>query len=185
MTRYRFTLDEDRTVYPAEGFDPSWNGWASPIVTRETLCALIAGEDPDGQHLTLSFAGATATLYIRRPDATHQFAPTVLKPDPAGLYHLAPLGWTFHVLDNTNTPSGHPGPATGFTATWTMDFEDAATPQDAARSARAAQTAHGSLATVFTITDNATGQKYLIDLLTDDQPDTYPVASPAADDGGR
>lgn len=94
MTAAFFGLDGGRHRYPAQGFDSPWNGWATPIVTRHTLQSLVAAEDPDGQRLTLSFRGATATLTIHDHD-TDQDA-TVLAPDDHGHYHLVALGWTFY-----------------------------------------------------------------------------------------
>lgn len=85
-----FALDAGLHTYPAAGFDIPWNGWATPIVSRATLCALIANEDPLGQRLTLEFDGTIATVADRDPAGRHTDAVTLV-PDADGLYHLVAL----------------------------------------------------------------------------------------------
>ncbi len=89
-----FVLDATPPVdrrWRAVAFGTPWNGWATPIVTRETLqetlddLAVAWGYpvgriDPDG----------TLTVFADEPDDT-----ITVRPDDGGLYHLYHLGWTF------------------------------------------------------------------------------------------
>lgn len=51
-----------------------------------------------------------------------------------------------------------------YLVTWEIDAFDADTPMDAALQARAAQIRPGTIATVFTATNKATGASFRIDL---------------------
>ena len=158
-----FALDAGLHTYPAAGFDIPWNGWATPIVSRATLCALIANEDPLGQRLTLEFDGTIATVADRDPAGRHTDAVTLV-PDADGLYHLVALGWTFHQIEERPQRDQFATPECRYTVPWQIDALDATTPVEAAQFARDAQTRPQTTATVFTVTDTTTGQHHLVDL---------------------
>ncbi len=91
-----FTLDSSPHLkWHAERFEEPWNGWATPVVTRETLANLFAdltdGDDSPG---TVQEDGR-ALVYM--PD--YEDGDYFIEPDGDGLYHLAELGWTFDQLD--------------------------------------------------------------------------------------
>jgi hypothetical protein len=91
-----FTLDGlayQDTRWHARWFEEPWNGWACPVVTRQTLDNLIN----DLTLLNNSVPGcvdAAGVLTMYR-DPGNDGEHTVVEPDDAGLYHLYDLGWCF------------------------------------------------------------------------------------------
>ncbi|KXP13896.1 hypothetical protein [Tsukamurella pseudospumae] len=95
---HRFSMDgwyDTTDLYFCYGFDAPWNGWATPIVDRETLERVIA--TTEGGH-TLSWNGDTALVHHVELDET-----TPLAPDTDGRFHLRDLGWTFDEVTERNS----------------------------------------------------------------------------------
>ncbi|QFG10451.1 hypothetical protein KIV65_gp16 [Mycobacterium phage Anthony] len=95
----QFSLDGGKTNYDAVSYGRPWNGWATPVVTRETLERLAATEGNNGQYVSLSFDGDTATL-IELADEWRNECRFVLFPDESGYYDLSYLGWTFYKVED-------------------------------------------------------------------------------------
>ena len=90
-----FALDSDPSMkWHAERFEEPWNGWAAPVVTRETAENLFEDLEPLGNPGTVG-ADGVITVY-RDPDDDGDYE---IWPDDAGLYHLVELGWTFIRVD--------------------------------------------------------------------------------------
>ncbi len=79
----------------AERFEEPWNGWATPVVTRETLRNLFA-DLTDGDHSPGTVRPDGQAL-IHMPD--YDDGDYLIEPDDAGLYHLYELGWCFDEVD--------------------------------------------------------------------------------------
>ena len=88
-TPKHFSLN-DGPILPAGGFGAPWNGFATPIVTRETAEAIVVGSE---EFVSFDF-DANGVLTVTEPHADED-NPVVIVPDAAGLYALAPLGWVF------------------------------------------------------------------------------------------
>lgn len=90
-----FALDADPAMrWRAERFEEPWNGWATPVVTRETMENLFSDLEPRGKPGTVGHDG-TITVY-RGPDDDGEYE---IRPDDVGMYHLAELGWMFIEVD--------------------------------------------------------------------------------------
>ena len=88
-----FTLDglaHTSRRWHAERFEHPWNGWATPVVTRETLQNLIEDLADDGDAVGRIGSDGAFTVFAEDPDDN-----CVVRPAPDGLYHLVELGWTF------------------------------------------------------------------------------------------
>lgn len=99
-TPQRFTIDGWSNRYDAVSYGEPWNGWATPVVTRETLQQVVAGEDPDGEWMTLTFDDNGVATLITGDDIESDIDPAELRPDADGNYDLFELGWTFTRVDN-------------------------------------------------------------------------------------
>ena len=83
-----FHLDGvDERSWDCVDFDEPWNGWATPVVTRDVLVDVLHAlgweiEDVFGLILATDPAD---------PSVTEQVEPS----DQTGLYRLGQLGWTF------------------------------------------------------------------------------------------
>ena len=89
----RFCLDADPDInWPAEQFGPSWNGWDTPKVTRDTLVFLLLHviADEQGSYRGFAISGAGAASIIDVEDHVDS-----INPNADGLYDLTGLGWTF------------------------------------------------------------------------------------------
>ena len=91
-----FTLDSSPHLkWHAERFEEPWNGWATPVVTRQTLENLFADlADGDDSPCAVQEDGR---VLVYMPD--YEDGDYFIEPDGDGLYHLAELGWTFDQLD--------------------------------------------------------------------------------------
>jgi len=96
-----FTMDFYSKAYPAMAYGPHWNGWLTPVVSRETFEKMVRNEysDPgDELYFTLSFDdNGVATFTEGGPDSdsyTHKIA-----PNEDGGYDLSCLGWCFDEAD--------------------------------------------------------------------------------------
>ena len=74
-------------AFTCEGFDRPWNGWATPVVTREQLQELVDVEND------LSVTADGHLVYVSPDYALDDIF--VIHPDEKGLYHLVDLGWCF------------------------------------------------------------------------------------------
>ncbi len=76
----------------AERFEEPWNGWATPVVTRETLANLLEDmRQHSGSALGVINRSGVVTLFHDEADGGNQ----TVHPDHDGLYHLYEFGWTF------------------------------------------------------------------------------------------
>lgn len=92
--------DPERDLIPAFGFDAfpdhpflaveygeDWNGWATPVVTRETLADVLAALE-----LAHRWEGSTAVLEIEDYEDR-------IEARADGLYDLAQAGWTVQQVE--------------------------------------------------------------------------------------
>lgn len=88
--------DWDPTVHPCTSFDEPWNGWATPVVTRDQLQHLadrwdaVRADCPDIAQLDMS---GPAPVLIDH--GSNGLEPYTLNPGADGLFHLAEFGFTF------------------------------------------------------------------------------------------
>lgn len=77
-----FTINgfEPGHVWPAVGFGQPWNGWATPVVTREVLESVIAATE--GESVNIS-------------EGTAVIGGEKLRADADGSYDLGQIGWCF------------------------------------------------------------------------------------------
>ncbi|WPH57874.1 hypothetical protein [Mycobacterium phage WXIN] len=95
----RFALDASpQNVYDAVRFGPRWNGWATPVVTRETLIALAANETAAGYPVHVGWLGPSAVVTILAGDGYDQSV-YVVPATEDGLLDLGELSWTFFRVD--------------------------------------------------------------------------------------
>ncbi|MCF3940695.1 hypothetical protein [Gordonia tangerina] len=82
-----FTIDgfEAEHVWTAVSYGRPWNGWATPVVTREVLESVIAAAEGE----TLAFVENVAVITGDK-----------LKPDINGHYDLGQIGWCFVQTDH-------------------------------------------------------------------------------------
>lgn len=81
-----FSIDgfERQQVWTAVSYGRPWNGWATPVVTREVLESVIAAAEGG----SLYFIETTAVISGDR-----------LRPDADGYYDLGQIGWCFVETD--------------------------------------------------------------------------------------
>lgn len=102
----RFACDMWQADYEAIAYGRPWNGWATPIVTRETLATMFATEDPSGKWMSVAFNEAGVAHIIEGDDVESDRYEYDLAPDERGGYDLGVLGWTFDTIDSdTNAPA--------------------------------------------------------------------------------
>lgn len=87
-----FTIDGlEGYSWHAEAFGARWNGWATPIVTRQTLQNMIDDlAEIDGKPFAEIQPGNELLVYGEEPADSYAVA-----PNGAGEYALHILGWTF------------------------------------------------------------------------------------------
>lgn len=91
-----FGLDGlDGLRWHAERFEEPWNGWATPVVTRQTLENLV--EDLSGLGGVPGMVSADGSLTVFREEADD--GDFEIRPGGDGLYHLYELGWCFVEFD--------------------------------------------------------------------------------------
>lgn len=110
MTTARYIEDWDDTPHPCESFDEPWNGWATPVVTRDQLASLANRWDAiartDSECHTIDMSGPVPIVHDNYdPDN----APYPLHPWADGLFHLSELGLTLWEI----TPEWPEDQATG------------------------------------------------------------------------
>lgn len=97
---HTFTLDGSAHIYEAVSFGPRWNGWVTPVVTRDTLIELIDNEGDHGKYLHLGWYGPTAIVtMLEAGGSDQQIYP--LGELSGGLFDLGELGWTFFTPNET------------------------------------------------------------------------------------
>lgn len=83
------------TLYEAVGFGRTWNGWATPIVTREVLAQVIA----DAPGFRVSFHPESGIAQIDTDQETGRWQRyAAVTPELRGgvkAYDLGGVGWTF------------------------------------------------------------------------------------------
>ena len=88
-----FTLDglaHAGMRWHAERFEEPWNGWATPVVTGQTLRNLIDDLAADDNLVGRIEDNGSFTVFAEDPGDNYD-----VHPDADGLYHLYELGWTF------------------------------------------------------------------------------------------
>jgi len=89
------------TLYDAVGFGRTWNGWATPVITREVLAQVIA----DAPGFRARFHAESGVAQIDTDQETGRWPRyAVIAPELRGgvqAYALQGLGWTF--LQATDT----------------------------------------------------------------------------------
>ncbi|MGB3696267.1 MAG: hypothetical protein WBA05_02430 [Gordonia sp. (in: high G+C Gram-positive bacteria)] len=91
-----FTIDSNPHLkWHAERFEEPWNGWVTPVVTRETLENLFA-DLADGDY-SPGAVQEDGCVLVYMPD--YDDGDYYIEPDADGLYHLVELGWTFDKCD--------------------------------------------------------------------------------------
>lgn len=78
-------------VFPSVSLGSPWNGWATPVVTREVAERIAEFLEEEGALCSLTFDGDTAVVRDLEGDQ----ADDVLTPSPEGHYDLGGLGWMF------------------------------------------------------------------------------------------
>lgn len=85
--------------WPALRFGPHWNGWASPVVTRDVLeQVLLASGEPHIWRGEIAWLG-TPAADLESVDEPEFWDP--ISPEVDGTYNLRSLGWTFVVADQS------------------------------------------------------------------------------------
>ena len=83
-------------IWECFGFDAPWNGWASPIVDRETVIDLL--EDAGWWYRTEG-----ESIFLASEETTDDEEIVMLQQDDEAHYHLRDLGWTFMEAKAYNT----------------------------------------------------------------------------------
>jgi hypothetical protein len=94
------TGDEE---YQAVAFGARWNGWATPIVTREVFQAFVDQAGNHGEYCALQFYGVAAVfteLEAMGSDQYVHYITPISKGPHAGAYDLGVLGWCFYRTDD-------------------------------------------------------------------------------------
>jgi len=94
MTEMKFIEDWDPdTEYDAVSFGPRWNGWATPVVTKETLVKMgerYAAEGGNAEGLwELTWDGDTAVWSFEPEDSWR------MEPNQDGNYDLGQMGFCY------------------------------------------------------------------------------------------
>lgn len=97
MEDSRFTIEplEETHSWPAERFGEPWNGFATPVVTRETLADLLQSLG-EGYRWEEDTAVVWSTIDLAPGEEPEE--EDRLTPDFDGLYDLGELGWVFFTL---------------------------------------------------------------------------------------
>lgn len=90
----RFGLDAYDAQWQAVRFGAPWNGFATPVVSKTTMCAILAtvsdGHRWDGDTVVL-----WPTIDLSADDEPDAETESRVVPDADGNYDLGVLGWTF------------------------------------------------------------------------------------------
>lgn len=98
----KFTLDFVDTTWEAVSYGPTWNGWVTPVVTRDTLqdlfdCATGGALEGDPVLSVVWHTNGTAMITEPFGEETMYYE---IAPDADGHYDLAAMGWTFDYADD-------------------------------------------------------------------------------------
>lgn len=88
---FSIDVDDPLAIFEAEGFAAPWTGWATPVVTRETLAEFIGCLEGHA----LEWAGDVAR--ITYDDDVE--GPFDIHPDANGFYPMAEGGWCLDRVD--------------------------------------------------------------------------------------
>lgn len=101
------TLTAWEVAYPAVRYGKPWNGWATPVVTKQVLAALVARNQfcrvsgmPDLDRM--EWVGHTVMVLPFDVDPTDPQVKDYMKvlvPDDDGTYDLGVLGYTLVLVD--------------------------------------------------------------------------------------
>lgn len=100
-----FTLDGLDEAWPAVWYGDRWNGWATPVVTRSTLEAVlstVASSKGDGDtKVRWEWEGAAAVIIYSEQHDGNPADEDMIPPtfDDEDLYDLGLLGWRFIETD--------------------------------------------------------------------------------------
>ncbi len=93
-----FTLDSTEDVsWPAVTFGPTWNGFATPVVTRQTLREMLA-RSPEGHRWEHDTVFVWSTIDLEDGASPDPSAVDRISPRPDGTYDLGVLGWAFELV---------------------------------------------------------------------------------------
>lgn len=89
-----FSVDGQERVWEAVRFGEPWNGWLTPVVTKETLENLLEALG-DGHRWEGEIAVVWPTIDLGDGAAHDPDTEDPIVPDDDGTYDLGELGWTF------------------------------------------------------------------------------------------
>lgn len=94
-----YLADNPETTWPAPALGATWNTWATPHVTRDTLTRILGAAvlSDDDRYAALHIDTCGRVRFLETDGTTTDL--TTFSPDTDGLYDLAPLGWTFLTQD--------------------------------------------------------------------------------------
>lgn len=95
----KFSVDGWTGTYDAVSYGRPWNGWATPLVTRQTLETMFTTEDPDSSWMSVTF-DVDGTACVIEQDHTDEdwYEPVLIEPTADGNYDLGMLGWIFETV---------------------------------------------------------------------------------------
>ncbi|PZR52399.1 hypothetical protein DNL40_12050 [Xylanimonas oleitrophica] len=86
----------DGAVFDAVAYRQPWNGWATPVVDRSTLEALLSRLDPQWLRGWVNGDDVLHLAHLENGLVTDRDS---LAPSADGTYDLSILGWTFELTD--------------------------------------------------------------------------------------
>lgn len=94
-----YLADNPETTWPAPALGPTWNGWATPHVTRDTLTRILGAAvlSDDDRYTALHTTTDNRVRFLETDSGTTDL--TTFSPDTDGFYDLGVLGWTFLTQD--------------------------------------------------------------------------------------
>lgn len=97
MDERRFTLDglEEEWTWQAIRFGVPWNGWATPVVSEETLRDLLGRVADGGHRWDGDVAVVWPTIDLLPGEQHDPESEDRVLPDEEGRYDLRVLGWVF------------------------------------------------------------------------------------------
>lgn len=90
-----FGFDFSDTSWAAVGYDSPWNGWVTPVVTRESLEKFVNWVKADEEMMELM------EYPVEWHGDTLHMEGIEISPDSHGNYHLSSLGYIFCTTDHS------------------------------------------------------------------------------------
>lgn len=92
---------EEGVSFPAVGYGQPWNGWATPIVTRETLENFRAkcASDEEIMGSLEEMSGEYEGKMLEWEGDSLWLDGSLISPNEDGTYSFGFIGWTFSTLD--------------------------------------------------------------------------------------